>query len=89
MMPNMFLPSEPEEHLQLSEDLPSVTMNELAEELQLSYPFLSESLSPFNQEVLPTEHEEIFEIESRNRLRKRRPNEGENERAKKETTFCS
>ena len=87
-MTNVFLPSESEERLQLSEDLPCLTMNELAEELQLSYPFLSESFSPFNEEVLPTEHEEIFEIKSGNRPGKRRANEGEDEQEKKKTRFC-
>ena len=86
-MPNVFLPTEVEKHLQLSEDLPSLTMNELAEELQLSYPVLSESVSPLNEEVFPTEHEEIVEIQGDYRLGKRRANQGEDEQAKKKTRF--
>ena len=88
-MPNVLLPMELEEHLQLSEDLPSLTANELAEELQLSYPVLSESFSPFNEELSPIELEEIsVETEGENRLgRKRACSERENEQAKKKTRF--
>ena len=88
-MTNVFLPSEIEDHLLLSEDFPSLTMNELAEELQLSYFFLSESFSPLNEKVLPTEHEEAFEVENENTLRKRRASEGEDEQVQKKTRFCS
>ena len=88
-MPNVFLPMKQEEHLQLSQDFPSLTMDELAEELHLSYPVLSESSSPFTEQVLHTEPEEMsVETEGGNRLGQNRAcSEREYEQAKKKTRF--
>ena len=89
-MPKVFLPKmELEEHLQLNEDLPSLTTDQLAEELQLSYQVLSESFSPFNEQVLTTELEEIsVETGDGNTLgQKRACSEKEDEQAKKKTRF--
>ena len=88
-MQNVCLPLEPEEHFQISEYLQNVTMNELAEELHLSFPVLSESFSPINEDILPKEHEEIIiETEGGNRLGRKRASEGECEQGKKKTRFC-
>ena len=88
-MPNVFLPMELDEHLQLNEDLPQLTTDQLAEELQLSYPVLSESFSSLSEPFLPTELEEIsVETEDGNRLgQKRVCSEKEDEQAKKKTRF--
>ena len=87
-MPNVFLPME-QEHIQLSDDFPSLTSDELAEELQLSYPVLSERFSPFSEQFLPTDLEEIsVETEGGNRLEQKRAcSETDDEQAKKKTRF--